>query len=426
MDTGTWRAYDLTNIDCNDSTEAGSVSQHINKNRQVESAKRSDLIYEGRVIVPLMPIASDGRTLLHLWLDEVASSSRVNMAADVFIATDPSKYGGVLSVARQHGVSEKNVSVVKSLRTGGHIGAKGELQGLAQVLPSLPPSQAVVILDGTTCCPDLSFRRLVEHALIRAKDTVAVLRPKPGPILTLEGPDVTSATALDASEVNPRIADIRPGVPAGRSDSHATLLLAPALVLQASTLPLAVQFVTENAATGTLGGLVAAIAAAGNELFGCRIGHVLQLLTFRHYQFVLQYLEVRQSKSTSLDVLAAGPPTVVDSLRQSEEELMAFEEMFQRRTAAADKVASSEMPIRFTNPAVWHNATKPLQHPCYSTSNSIYGAKVPCQSELPQVYHCVLHTDVTTLTHPGTGKPRFTGFVTSKIKSSVHKDLDEF
>lgn len=80
-----------------------------------------------------------------------------------------------------------------------------------------------------------------------------------------------------------------------------------------------------------------------------------------------------------------------------------------------------DLPERFRDPATWKDLRRG-QHPCYTTTNNTYGVKLPSQQELPNSFNGI--NGKFTPQFPG--MPRNTGFVTSKIRSTVHRTLDEF
>ncbi|GLC37667.1 hypothetical protein PLESTB_000800100 [Pleodorina starrii] len=84
--------------------------------------------------------------------------------------------------------------------------------------------------------------------------------------------------------------------------------------------------------------------------------------------------------------------------------------------------AGSAMPLRFADASTRRHAPKE-QHPVFTTTSNIYGAKAPNQVDMPLAYTAASQHFTNTFPVPA---PKNTGLVTAATKSKVHKTLDDF
>eukprot|EP00193_Tetraselmis_chui_P012829 CAMPEP_0177796680 /NCGR_PEP_ID=MMETSP0491_2-20121128/26903_1 /TAXON_ID=63592 /ORGANISM="Tetraselmis chuii, Strain PLY429" /LENGTH=356 /DNA_ID=CAMNT_0019319609 /DNA_START=65 /DNA_END=1133 /DNA_ORIENTATION=+ len=64
-----------------------------------------------------------------------------------------------------------------------------------------------------------------------------------------------------------------------------------------------------------------------------------------------------------------------------------FMTVYERRQKEAAMRPEPTLPDRFMQPETWKYRTARKEHPVFTTSNNIYGAKVPVQPQMPNSYH---------------------------------------
>lgn len=65
----------------------------------------------------------------------------------------------------------------------------------------------------------------------------------------------------------------------------------------------------------------------------------------------------------------------------------------------------TKVPTRFEQPELWKYSDRPVQHPLYRTTGSMYGSVQPTKFEMPTQFHTTSHRFTDRL-GPATGMRR--------------------
>ena len=322
----------------------------------------------------------------------------------------------------------------------------------------------LLIIDGDYIPPpDFNLNRIIEHSIVRGKDTVTFVTLKPE-----MGVSASDHVMLDLQRnpsgslpANPEVRGVLPFP--DRVGPRVTSAMGPIVFLRRTSLPLVKQFFAEVEP-----GLPAGTPA--NQL----MGHLVQFIHSKVSVYALELQYVFSVKTLDAFLYADNlydyyarekarasekfKPSDTDSnmaLSDADARKRMIEKQFEKeaerfgdvREAAVsaeldldmllpkfnERYASSlhvklagerdaALPERFTDASSFRH--KPIsQHACYVTSNNIYGLKQASQQEMPMKWHGV-KGDFTSnfrgqMYHN-------TGFVTSSTTSKVHRSLDDY
>lgn len=310
--------------------------------------------------------------------------------------------------------------------------------------------------------PNFNLQRVVEHSLIRGKDTVAFYRPPPGQSMVhhvrLDLDDISLAAA------NPRVLATDPSA-SGTADGIQAAVLAPLVFIRDASLPELLETSTSasiqgpspaSSQTRQLGLLVQQrLLGAGRQVYALEEDFCIDVSTTGGLAFADSYMRHTLSASTAdgpgaaklalqqvtraaqdQSVVPRGDETVETLLEHCSAAKRAFLEFFVEDQAAqpANPAAmatgglgrtgggTGQLPQRFADPATWRHQPR-KQHPLYRTNNNDYGRKKPGTMEMPDTYASSSQA-FTGSFYGGVGK--VSTMVTSITKSKVHSALDEF
>ena len=308
--------------------------------------------------------------------------------------------------------------------------------------------------------PDLNFTRLIEHAMIRARDVAVCIPAWAGLDLSEIGVCELSSTAVASAKITACNAH-----PEGTANGT-EWVYGPLLFIRNDTLPDLYKF-----ADSEEGGEFRSLALFGQHL--CRTKGLYALKTpflfgitdLKSYEYISGFFafysrkkkslydkfKVKDSDSNiSLDHnMAPSTETPFDrQLKAMEKELgltrkdlqlkqaidsgaLEIEELRQEydKVFFGSKVPSSvtsvvparAIPERFKDAHSWKQQPKP-QHAVFQTSNNMYGKKAPSQQEMPMKWYGIRGNFTKTFQ----AKYSDTSFNTSRSASNVHKSMDDF
>mmetsp|Transcript_23750 Transcript_23750/g.32698 ORF Transcript_23750/g.32698 Transcript_23750/m.32698 type:complete len:458 (-) Transcript_23750:157-1530(-) len=309
--------------------------------------------------------------------------------------------------------------------------------------------------------PSFNLQRIVEHAIVRGKDTVTYLNLKDA-----EHRPHHKMIEFATEGSNPKVECIKahPAV----SETSSLAAVAPLYVFRKSTLPKLQAFLRDTP------GLSLSIQAAqffaylptAAPLYALNVGHVFDVKSTDNYNYVdnLFAFYVRQQQhgpskkletsatACNLDFtssesatdfsrrLAANavpggrylderPPPVYDEGSFDLEAMMPiFNERFESFMASRSMGhMGAGLPMRFAD-ATMHKHAPKIQHPVFTTTNHGYGYKQRCQEEMPVKYNGCngSFTNEFPITNGKAAMFGNTTFVCATTRSNVHKNLDDF
>eukprot|EP00873_Tetraselmis_striata_P044706 jgi/Tetstr1/464970/TSEL_009703.t1 len=404
----------------------------------------------GGLCVSTVPV--DGKPVLTHWLDTVKACPRLlPLETKVFVVASEDNHGAVTAWAQDKAASG-GFPVANVINTGtpGSAGC-GAADGVAAYLAATGEPDATLVVVETDYLPEPEFAigRMVEHAMLRAKDSVAFTT------VNVDIPMVEARCPLtvEGSQTNPKVVSLDGQGVAGEGE----LMLAPLAVVRKDS-------VAELAAMAG-GGLppraqlveFCRSRVEGGVMYGLPFGMLFSVESLDTYLFTHSFFEwYRQQKQS----LTAQPLRVEDSNiflaedtrlggdltakldRQLElletvakksqmpwssrmpigPMIKTFLMVYERRQKEAVMRPEPALPDRFTRPGTWTYKTAKQEHPVYTTSNNIYGAKVPVQPQMPNSYHGLNGR----FTNAFAGPYKAASLNVGKTRSKVHGELDEF
>lgn len=326
----------------------------------------------------------------------------------------------------------------------------------------------LLIVDGDYIPePDFNLNRIVEHSVVRAKDTVTYVTLAPE-----MGADVRDHVMLDLERnpagripSNPEVMGVLPYPEA--TGPRINTAMGPVIFLRRTSLPLVKQFFAEvepslppSVPYHHLMGHLVAFIQSKVSMYALEVKYVFSVKSLDAFLYADALFEYHaREKDRASDRLKASYTLSGESLgaslsqadarkrmiqAQFEKEAQRFGDVrakaisaeidmdmllprFNERYASSTYVIQggerdSSLPERFSDASGFRH--KPVkQHACYVTSNNVYGVKRASQQEMPLKWHGV-RGDFTSgfrgaMHHNA-------GFVTAKTTSKVHRQLDDF
>ena len=168
-------------------------------------------------------------------------------------------------------------------------GSKGALCDLAHLIATagLKDEHLVVAEMDSMFDPNFNLQRIVEHSLVRGKDTVTYFHPPPGEPLDT----YTSVTFQGDDAVNPKLQSIDPRGTAGcTADGRTTAVLTPIYFFRRTTLPDILEAAsTSPAADRQVECFLESLMSAGRPLYGLPLEFGLGVRTLGQYLFAASY-----------------------------------------------------------------------------------------------------------------------------------------
>jgi len=314
---------------------------------------------------------------------------------------------------------------------------------------------------------DLPLRPLVEHSVVRGKDTVVFHTPPPGHDMAAHAEvllDMQATVSVTGAYVNPRIGALDPS-PSGQADGTTSTAMAPLVILHRDTLALLPGYAAAEGAATTYGGHPAkqlaafvrdAVLGAGRAVYGLAIDMAFEVASGAGAEYGDAFMEyfhtevervakqgpaaealaVVTTMAHETGVISRGDKdvdTLLQSSSQAKRLLLKFDAVAADRIAARAEArrkgpdgfvkfgVRDALPERFADVTTRrHNPRK--QHPVYETTANEIGRKPPSQLDMPDVY--AGSAGGFSKTFAGPYKAR--GLVTGITRSKVHKLLDDF
>ncbi|PNW74461.1 hypothetical protein CHLRE_12g485000v5 [Chlamydomonas reinhardtii] len=442
-------------------------------------------LIEGPDGVPKVLLGVNGQPVLNHWLAAIKAVPRLTPIEEkVFILCNENNVEHVRAWAADPRTSLGGFPLDNVL-TNGSDDSLGFAGDLAAFLAAAPPaaqlsSASLVVVEGDGLVgPGFGLSRVVEHTVVRGKDTLTYMAAPEG--MPLEGQAVLGLEdAANAYQTASQRVEGLDAAANGIADPMAfTPVLAPVAVLRPET-------VARAAGSAGAGPSPYGTCGLGYMLAGLRPGDVahppmyampvdscfrlgdaysLQLASnfFAYYatekaggkgeaakaldaaRRLAQLNEARTMAGGSLagavklvrEVESARPPEpCVDAAQRK-----LYNAFFQSwlagdrhhdvgatvgrggvSAAGGGDGAGAGLPLRFADVTTRKHNPK-QQHPVYQTSNSIYGAKAPSQLDMPLSYSS--SSQAFTRAFPVTAAKN-SCMVTSVTRSNVHKALDDF
>lgn len=397
-----------------------------------------------------------GTPAVHYWLTALEHCARLMpLEESVYLLCNDTNRADFVEWARgpKGGKGVVGLSEERIISTGP--GGKPGLQCVAELVREEGLDCHLFIIDCEHILgPQASVVRLLEHAMIRAKNTIVTCPAR-------AGQDVGDYGLLDlehaggAAGTNPRVRACEPLVE-GEAEGGENLAL-PLVVLRKSSLPLLLEFPAGlEQPRNSLQQLVAAMARSG-ACYAICTETVFSLATFESYEqadkFFGYYFRkkkklLEKTKKTSsrrpdsnIGAVIRGDQQIDRQLDAMEKELLSRKEGgggggegenevlklfsdFMEISGGAVQASKGPRPIpaRFKNAQGWKH--QPLkQHAVFQTSNNVYGAKKPSQQEMPLKWNGIRGEFTKTF---GGGRYRDTSFNTSKTTSRVVNMKEDF
>uniref|UniRef100_A0A7S0RUM4 Uncharacterized protein n=1 Tax=Pyramimonas obovata TaxID=1411642 RepID=A0A7S0RUM4_9CHLO len=421
----------------------------------------------------LLPVG--GAPLVNYWKRAAEATPRcLPIEQKVFVLCNDDNHDDYVRWATNIGMSEGGFPV-ENIISNGTSGSQrnGIMSDIACFVEKTGggATDLVVIECDYLFHPAFNLQRVVEHSLMRGKDTITFLN-----LADEQNQSQHNIVEFASHGTNPKVSCIKPFPRAGESRSLAAV--APLLVLRKSTIPKVCECAPAMAAECS-----SPLDAAAKfyhwlpsavPVYALNVGHVFDCKTFDSYSYLdllFQYYIRKKTGApeapkqarhvvchTDFTTMFSGGD-LAKRLREAdgedggageyaEEEIPApkmtdpgaldLEEMlpaFNTRymtimeEKAADAKNDRNLPVRFADATLRkHNPTS--QHPVYTTSNWIYGSKASSQHEMPTKFYGLKAGVTATFPIVGPGNKmdmyRDTSFVCSATTSKVHKSLDDF
>ncbi len=302
--------------------------------------------------------------------------------------------------------------------------------------------------------PRFNLQRVVEHSLVRAKDTVLVVRPPPGQ--SVSGGICVELADMSLGAANPQVVGVDTA-PQGLADGISAVALAPVVVVRRTSLQ---DFLSGPAGEPSssharqIGALVQdALLGSGKPVYALEEDLCLDVSTAGGAALADAFYSARLKAEAAaseeaqgaaaqglaevtkaaqdLNIMPRGDEAMQALIEASSDVKKAFLEFYASGAAAASASTSAgaaaavgehAMPARFADPTLRKHTPK-KQNPMYATSNNNYGFRAPEAVHMPDVYSGA-STQFSGKFYGGPSK--VSSMVTSITRSNVHKALDDF
>ncbi|EFJ42062.1 hypothetical protein VOLCADRAFT_97973 [Volvox carteri f. nagariensis] len=232
---------------------------------ELASKKSYTYLIGGTDGVPKVLLGVNGQPVLNHWLAAIQQCSRLSpLEEKVFILCNENNIADVRTWAADPRLSAGGFPLGNVLSNGAEdsLGLAADVATFLSVAPASVAGGSLLIAEADALCgPGFSVARAVEHAVMRAKDTLLYMAAPEG--MALEGEAVVQvedpATAAETS--SQRVTGMDP-TPGGIPDSAAlTAVLAPVAVLRPQALErvVAAAAAAGTSASSTLGDMISSL-----------------------------------------------------------------------------------------------------------------------------------------------------------------------
>lgn len=445
---------------------------------ELSSTGQYRTLAEGPDGVPKALLGFNGMPVLNHWLMAIQQCPRLlPLHEKVFILCNDSNAQEIDAWARDPALSAGGFPAQNILSLGApdSRGLVADVAAFVAAVGPLPGALAVAEADALLA-PEANLAKAVEHAMIRAKDSVLYsILPKGADLegeclLLLEEPGTASS----------RIAGADTSPAPGSTSNGTAAALAPMVVLRPETLaglPDAVASSPPELSglppAQQLGGLISALVNAGTPVYASpidccfRLGRLSGLSAASHF-FSYYLREVTGVKGEAAKALEAARKlalineartragnSLAGAVRLLQEEgqlgkggaqqqerasvrdmyttffagYLRGERQFESEKSGVQRSAlygvapvSGTMPLRFADVTTRTHRARG-QHPMYMTTNNDYGIKPASQLDMPNVY--VSSSQAFTNAFPSRAQ-KSSALLTAVTHSKVHKLLDDY
>mmetsp|Transcript_19282 Transcript_19282/g.53765 ORF Transcript_19282/g.53765 Transcript_19282/m.53765 type:complete len:441 (+) Transcript_19282:139-1461(+) len=390
------------------------------------------------------------KPVLTRWLNTVRQCPRLlPLEQKVFVMSSPENLDAIQRWATKEGFPAGNIlcnEVPGSLSCAFADGVAGFLQAMGG-----NPDCTLAVADTDFMFePEFSIARVIEHAMVCARDCIT---------FSTMNPDITMVPrcpiALEGPNKCPKLTKLDPLGEPMAGDT----MLGPLVVLRKESVAEAAAL-SETAlpAHQQLGEfLQQRLAKAGAlPVNALNFGECFSVESLEPYMFTNSFYEwYRQQKEgmasqhlrvtegnifLSEDTRLGGDVTKkvdaqLEMLDLAGKEQMpwssrielppllkAFKEMYTNRLAEMKLQTARELPGRFTDAGLWTYKTAKKEHPVFTTTNNMYGAKAPTQPQLANSYFGSNGRFTKTFASNFKNDSLNCG----KARSKVHNELNEF
>lgn len=347
-------------------------------------------------------------------------------------------YSELVAWANDIGKSSGGFPVENIISNGRRSGEAGNMvQDVDAFLRRGGDAESHLMVVDTEYCfePSLNLNRLVEHSMVRGKDTVTFLDAPPR-----SGLDTAGCWGLemdDTTGANPKVTSVAP--PA--SASGAPAVLAPLYFFRKTTLPDV--SVAADAGLPSLEAFTSWLVSSGRPVYGLPIEMFFSVKTAAAYELAdafFGYVARETGKPPSAQMNATKLLTLTQTLRSPGgaaatlsatavrfgstplgDLLERFTIIYQqsRGVRLNSEGPGQALPERFSSRSVWDMKTT-KQHPVYETSNHVYGSKAPRAVDMPDAFFGIRGEFATSPYCPPVPASMRTGVT----RSNVHKAFD--
>ena len=297
-------------------------------------------------------------------------------------------------------------------------------------IPDLVSSNLIVTSLDVVFGSNFNLRTLVQHAAIRGGDVASYMKPISG----LHSNPQTSVT-IEKSQV----------VQVHSAKSNA--VLAPLLFLTPSSFPVLGAAVQSGTATD-FGSIVSSLIAAGRKVWASEVDFFFQISTTSGLSLADSFLsqpvapvlvspafegpaaralrEVTQTAKRLGIVTNDSAGDLDQSVGTPSEEKKALVSFLAKIASGTfsptSKLTKTTLPPKFDATLIKHKPRQ--QHPCYQTTNNLYGISKANEMHMPDTFYPSSQAFSNGFTAPGGSNAA--SMVTGMRKSKVHSALDEF
>jgi hypothetical protein len=295
-------------------------------------------------------------------------------------------------------------------------------------MPGLSSSNLIVANMDAAFGNNFSLRSLVQHASIRGGDVISVMKP------------VAGMPSYEQSKVSVEKSQVV------RVESHAAdaMVLAPLIFLTQSSLSIL------GTAPGGVGfrSIVRNLLLAGRKVYASHVDFFFDISTSSGLSLADSFLSqpivpvlvspafegpaaraLREVTQTAKRMGLATNDVAEELVDQSgavsveRKALVGFlAKVASGARSPTSKLTKTTLPAKFDATLIKHKPRQ--QHPCYQTTNNIYGSKKANEMHMPELY--APSSQAFSNGFPDPGGSNAASMVTGMRKSKVHTALDEF